>query len=177
MLIDERASIFSALSQTVNISKAALSNIVTNGDEFGGQYTVHKSDDSPKKKRTAQQMRSAGHGGKAGSPAMLQFGGGGDVANELDLLDFIDDEEEKTQMKIRYVLQHVVPLIKFPDGMDEKNTLSSSSSCRTPDMDKDDSKEHFSTCAENNFSALSEQNLSRHNIAGCCGNMEKNTFK
>ena len=58
------------------------------------------------------RINAAKGGSNARGNAMLQVGG--DVANALDLLDFIDDEEERAQMKIRYMLQYVVPLIKFP---------------------------------------------------------------
>ena len=106
-------------------------------------------------------------GGNAGGTAMLQFGG--DVANELDLLDFIDDEEERTEIKIRYLLQHVVPLIKFPDCADENETssssLSSSASQTQEGMEKDDTNEYISSCTEINDLALSEHNLLRHNKA------------
>ena len=59
---------------------------------------------------------------KTGKSTMLHFGG--DVANELDLLDFIDDEDERTQIKINYVLQHVVPMLKFSECTDPETPSS-----------------------------------------------------
>ena len=72
-------------------------------------------EDSPKINVTADSYRNdAAKGGRnPGGPAMLQIGG--DVANVLDWLDFIDVDEERTQIKITHVLQHIVPLIKFRD--------------------------------------------------------------
>ena len=92
-------------------------------------------------------------------PAMLHLGG--DVANVMDLLDFIVDKEERKQIKINYVLQHVVPLFNFPSCADEE-TLSQ-------DMEEDDMEEHLPSRTENNVSTLSEKNLLRHNLAGRCG--------
>ena len=95
---------------------------------------------------------------------MLHFGG--DVANELDLLDFIDDEDERTQIKINYVLQHVVPMLKFSECTDPETSSSSSpfksTSSRIQCMKKYDLKECKSLCTENNVAVLSEQNLLRH---------------
>ena len=68
-------------------------------------------------------------------------------------MDFIDDEEERTQIKITHVLQHIVLLIKFPDFADEKETLSSSSSSsasQRQEMEEDDMNEYMSSCTENN---------------------------
>ena len=151
-------------------------------DEGGGR---DYSDGYQKNPTTSGQKSLAGskhnrsdntgrEGGNVNGAAMLQFGG--DVANELDLLDFIDNEEERTQIEINYVLQHIVPLFNFPEYADEKETWSSSSSSSSQEQDtKNNEVEEYMSTRQKNVSALSEQNLLYHNATDH-GNMWKSSF-
>ena len=139
-------------------------NLGSSGQKRSGDRNdTGRGGDSKKRRLKSRQTHTTGNrtdgGGNAETPAMLPFGG--DVANELDLLDFIDDDEERKQITINYVLQHVVPLFNFPGCADK----SSSSASQTQETKNDDRKEYMSSCTENNVVALSEHNLLRHNIA------------
>jgi hypothetical protein len=149
------------------------------------EYRRQDQDDSEifRKRKTNPIKRSAntkddskGSGNGNEHAKMLHFGG--DVANELDLLDFFDDEEEKTQIVLRYVLDNVVPMLMFSDAADEKETSSASASSSSlqqvssshhvspsqQQQDDEGSGEKFvSSCGST--SELSEQNLLHHNSA------------
>lgn len=93
-----------------------------------------------------------------------------DVANELDLLDFIDDEEEKRSIMVKHVLQNIVPLIVWEDGTtgidiativkEEDSWLTCSSNGEAlPKKDESSSKTKKDGC----FVTLSDEALFQHN--------------
>lgn len=117
------------------------------------------SQKSSSRNRTPTGEEWAGMGGH--STKMLHFGG--DVANVLDLVDFIDNEDEKAQIKINYVLQNVVPMLNLPDIVGEIETSSSSTSSQQQCLMKDNSDTCCNLSGNTGASVLSEKNLLYHN--------------
>ena len=123
------------------------------------------SDRNPKKLRRNQHGNHEGMGSDVrqaiSTNNSIQFGG--DVANEIDLLDFMDDEVERRKMVYKFVIEHVAPHIVWPDGttgipldtIATKNTVSPHQNVADADQ------EQSSLC-----DTLSEQNLLRHNEQG-----------
>jgi hypothetical protein len=126
------------------------------------------------KPRPINEGGPSGKGDGAGQSVTLRYNC--DVANELDLLDFIENEEEKRQIVFKYVLENVVPHIVWEGdtkGIDiaslaeeKEGWLTASHDCVAlplcnggVDMSDD---ELFST-KDDHFVALSEENLSQHN--------------
>lgn len=96
------------------------------------------------------------------------------VANELDLLDFIDNEEEKRNIILQHVLQNVVPHIVWEDGtkgidiaaiVKEEDGWLTSSSTSAP-LPKED--ELSLKKVDEQFVTLSEETLFQHNTGSRC---------
>ena len=95
---------------------------------------------------------------------MLHFGG--DVANELDLLDFIDDEKEKREIILKYVLENVMPHIVWEDGTTgiDIATLGEENDTSLPMRNGGlDEKEDELSSKDDHFVAMSEENVYQHN--------------
>jgi hypothetical protein len=136
------------------------------------RYTEKNSSDG--RNDTAEFRGGTGHS------AMLHFGG--EAANELDLLDFVDNEEERMQIVINYVVQNVAPMFTFSTSLCDDETLWSPSSSSSSSSlaflgsstiasslqhqhkSKDNSEMSISFC-NNGVVPLSDHNLLRHNMA------------
>lgn len=144
------------------------------GQDEDGSKNIKKRKGHPRKRSSNNRQDRKGNDNDIAHPTMLHFGG--DVANELDLLDFIDDDEEKTQIVIKYVLENVVPMLNFSDTADEKEKSTSSSSFRLVSssqrqQEDESSSESFASSCDNSILELSEQNLLHHN-AGALGTLQ-----
>lgn len=152
---------------STNTNSNGHDNSSDDGDETDGQ------DDDPSvnhKKRKHHSINSSasnndkdtkedieGNGGGNGGPVeMLHFGDDNDVANEMDLLDFIDDKEERNQIKIKFVLERLVPRIVWGDG---------TTGTTIHDLVDEDDISIFVPSKAVTSSSLSEQNLLQHNKA------------
>lgn len=90
-------------------------------------------------------------------------------------MDFIDNEEEKTQIVIKYVLENVVPMLQFSDSADEKEQSSSSSASSSSrhvlssqrQQDDESCAEEFVSSCDDSILELSEQNLMHHKADAC----------
>jgi hypothetical protein len=157
------------------------------GDEFQEQdeddsENFRKRKENPRKRSANTKNDSKASGNGDGHAKMLHFGG--DAANELDLLDFIDDEEEKSQIVLKYVLDNVVPMLMFSDTADEKekSSASASASASFSSLQQVSSSRHVTSSQQHQddegsceklvspcdrILELSEHNLLHHNSAVC----------
>jgi hypothetical protein len=90
---------------------------------------------------------------------------GGDVANQIDLLDFIDNEEERTSIILGHVLQNIVPLIVWEDGTTGLDiaTIAAESDGWLTIVPKEEDE---SLAKDDHYVTLSEDTLRQHNNAG-----------
>lgn len=66
---------------------------------YGGNNESDKKDDS---------KEAGAHGEQVGGKTY-----GMDVANEIELLDFVDDEEEKRAIHLRFLSNHILPMMTY----------------------------------------------------------------
>ena len=126
-----------------------------------GRHSTDNTEMNSKEYRNNQHGENTGMGRDTGhTAANVQLGG--DVANELDLLEFLDDEVERRKIVYKFVIENFAPHVVWPDGtigipLDTIATKRVTSSHNQNNM------------GDNQLSALSEQNLLRHNVAAGLG--------
>ena len=144
-------------------------------DKHGKQNEDDRTDTYPKKhgeclskRRDNNQNNSVGIRGDVGRSAMLH------VANDLDLLDFIDNDKERIQIVMNYVSHTAAPMFQLSVLPDEKVESSRPSSpttlaTTTPSTGHHHQNKHNVTATSktspchDGFAVLSEQNLLQHN--------------
>jgi hypothetical protein len=160
------------------------------GDNNGDKHEEQDKNDSvypkkeakyPPKESTNKQNDMDKDMAGAGRSVMLHFGG--DVANELDLLDFIDNEDKRTQLVINYIVQTFAPVFLTATPNHERedlvpfspapsSTTTNTTTTTTPssfsvqqlDINENDACTNISHC-KNYVATITEQNLYFHNRA------------